>query len=126
MRIETHKPDEGEQNKPVVPFPEKERREQIQGFFEEHSDFLRSYAGDSSIKVEPAPPGLNTFAIDLEKGVLYGDPRFFTEKGFSEQKGVFAFLHEFEHFRELRTLLAEKGGDKVWQRHTKRLKESRR
>lgn len=126
MRIETHKPDEGDKDKPIAPLQEKEGREVVQKFFEENQDFLRSYAGDSSIKVEPSPAGLNTFAIDLEKGTLYGDPRFFTEKGFSEQKALFAFLHEFEHFRELRTLLAEKGGDKVWQKHTKRLKESRR
>ena len=98
----------------------------VRGFFEEHKDFFATYAGDSSIRVEKSPESLNTFAIDLEKGVLYGDPKYFTKKGYSESKAFFAFLHEFEHFRELRELMGEPGGDKIWKRRADRLKRNQR
>ena len=76
--------------------------------------------------MEKSPEGMDTFAIDLEKGVLYGDPKYFTEKGYSESKAFFAFLHEFEHFRELRELIGEPGGDKIWKRRADRLKRNQR
>lgn len=98
----------------------------VRDFFDEHKDFFAAYAGDSSIKVEKSPEGLDTFAIDLEKGILYGDPKYFTEKGYSESKAFFAFLHEFEHFRELRELLGEKGGEKIRKRHVDRIKRNQR
>jgi hypothetical protein len=101
-------------------------KEPVRDFFETHRDFFAAYAGDSSIRVEKSPPGLGTFAIDLEKGVLYGEPKFFTERGYSEAKAFFAFLHEFEHFRELRDLMKEDGGSEMWEKHRARLKASKR
>ncbi len=98
----------------------------VRDFFDEHKDFLISYIGDSSIRAEKSPEGLDTFAIDLEKGILYGEPKYFTEKGYSESKAFFAFLHEFEHFRELRDLLQEKDGEKLWKRHRDRLRKNKR
>jgi|SRR3989344_2453049 len=91
--------------------------ESAEEFFETHKDFLESYAADSSIEIKPSPPALGTFAIDLEKGVMYAEPKFFTEQGYSPDKAMFATLHEFEHFREKRELLADKNGAKVWKVH---------
>lgn len=95
-------------------------------FFEQNKSFLEVYAGDSSIRVEKSPAGLDTFAIDLQKGVLYADPKYFEDQGYSEHKAFFAFLHEFEHFRELKTLLQEKGGERIWKTHSEKLQKSRR
>lgn len=95
-------------------------------FFEVHKDFLESYTADSSIEIKPSPPKLGTFAIDLQKGVMYAEPKFFTERGYSPDKTMFATLHEFEHFRELRELLSDKGGEKVWKEHLAKIKASKR
>ncbi len=100
--------------------------EQLLDFFQTNRDFFETYAGDSSIKVKKAPEGLNSFAVDLDKGDLYGDPRFFTEKGYSESKAFFAFLHEFEHVRELKDLLAERGGLALWKKHRARVVKAAR
>lgn len=98
----------------------------VTDFFDQHGKFLEKYAGDSSIRIEPAPPRLGTFAIDLEKGVMYAEPKFFTEKGYSLDKAMFATLHEFEHFREMRELLSEPGGERIWQKHRDKSKAKRR
>ena len=123
MRIEGKPPGEAS---PLPPAPARAEEEQVRDFFQAHRDFFVAYAGDSTVRVEKSPPGLNTFAIDLEKGVLYGDPKYFTERGYSEAKAFFAFLHEFEHFRELRDLLNEAGGERIWRAHQARLKKDRR
>ena len=99
--------------------------ESAEEFFETHKDFFENYAADSSIEIKPSPPGLGTFAIDLEKGVMYAEPKFFTEQGYSLDKTMFATLHEFEHFRELRELLSDKNGQKVWKAHIAKIKASR-
>jgi hypothetical protein len=99
---------------------------EMQAFFEENADFFRAYIGDDSIRIKPAPPGFTTFGIDLEKGDMYTHPSFFAEQGASQEKVLFPTLHELEHFRELRDLLAEKNGDKVWRRHREKIKASNR
>jgi len=100
--------------------------EEIKSFFEAHGQFLEKYAGDSSIKIEPSPQGLGTFAIDLENGVLYAEPSRFGERGWSEDKILSSVCHEYEHFKELKELLDEKGGDITWQKHGGKIKANRR
>jgi len=99
-------------------------------FFTRNQQFFTAYSADSSLSILPVPPELasevDTFAIDLEKGVIYGNPDFFEKMGYDEAKAFFATLHEFEHFRELRELLDEKGGDRVWQKHRKKIKNKKR
>lgn len=95
-------------------------------FFDLHGHFLERYAGDSSIGIRPSPEDLGTFAIDLERGILYAETSRFGEKGWSQDKILSSVLHEFEHFREFRELLDEKNGDQIWQRHSRKLKEKRR
>ena len=99
--------------------------ESVEEFFETHKDFLESYVADSSIEIKPSPPGLGTFAIDLQKGTMFAEPKFFTERGYSLDKAMFATLHELEHFLELRELLADKNGAKVWKVHLAKIKASR-
>ncbi|KKW24712.1 MAG: hypothetical protein UY70_C0005G0035 [Candidatus Kaiserbacteria bacterium GW2011_GWB1_52_6] len=100
--------------------------EEMRAFFEEDRDFLRAYIGDDSIGIEPAPPGssVKTLGIDLEKGKMYVNPDFFMQMKHS--KKPYVLFHEFEHFRELRDLLAEKSGDKVWRKHRDKVQVSKR
>ena len=120
---------------PKAPDVSEERMpsERVGDFFLQYREFLEWYAGDASLQVKSsegvmtADGPLETFAINLEKGVLYGHPKFFEEKmGYSEGKALFAFLHELEHFRELTSLLREKGGGTIWRKHQQKIKGKRR
>lgn len=104
-----------------------ETNQEVHEFFRQNEDFLVSYAQDSSFKVEPggfsdAQGNYIGFAIDLEKGTLFADPRFFSEKGYSPQKAMVGFLHELEHLREMAELLGEKDGAKAWQNQKARFR----
>lgn len=124
--------------KPLLPKGESvvlpEKTGEVEDFFEQQRQFLEWYAGDSSIEMRSSegvklPDGrpLETFAIDLERGVMYGHPKFFQEeRGYSKDKAFFAYLHEFEHFRELRALLREREGRKIWKRHQVKIKGKQR
>ncbi len=85
-------------------------------FYNEHRDFFTAYASDTSLNIRPPLPGQKGFAIDLENGKLYADPSFFAERGYEGDKITFGYLHEFEHFRELKALLAEPRGAAVFRR----------
>ncbi|MFA5020489.1 MAG: VWA domain-containing protein [Patescibacteria group bacterium] len=99
---------------------------EIKDFFGRHRQFLEKYAGDSSIRIEPSPEGLGTFAIDLENGTIFVEPSRYKEKGWDKGKIMSSVCHEFEHFREMKELLAEDGGDGIWQRHIRKIKANRR
>jgi len=73
---------------------------------EKHRDFFEHYA-KGKIKIEPAPEGLKTFAFNLETNTIYVNSMFYKKQGFSEEKTVFAILHEIEHFMEKVQILAE-------------------
>lgn len=90
-------------------------------FFTRNKDFFALYAGDASIKAKPSRE-LGTFAIDLEKGELYGDPSYYEKKGLTEAHAFNSFLHEFEHFRRLMTLARERRGLEGWRNHRDRMK----
>ena len=80
------------------------------------------------MKIKEAPPSLPTpfGGVDLENGVMYVKPSFFAEKGYSEDKGMFGMLHEYEHVRELLELLSRKGGEKVWKANQAEVKNKQR
>ena len=48
----------------------------------DHSKYFEAYAGVHGLKVEPSPPKLGTFAVDLEKGVVYVVVEWFLERGY--------------------------------------------
>lgn len=91
-----------------------------------------SYSRDSSIKIEVIEPDRagkdqpESWAIDLERGKMYVDPRYFSDRGYSPTQGEFATYHEAEHLRELMDLLNEPNGDRVWRRQNGRARASRR
>lgn len=91
---------------------------------EKHRDFFEHYA-KGKIKIEPAPIDLKTFAFDLEKNTIYINAMFYKKFGFSEEKTIFATLHEIEHFMEKLQILAEDGGEKLFIKFLKQIKTSR-
>lgn len=102
---------------------ETEHKEAVE-FVNLHRDLfehrLRGHA-----KFKPAPPGLHTFAYDLEHDTIYLNSRFYKSRGFSEEKTAFATMHELEHFKEKLALLKEKDGAKIFERYLARLQKSK-
>lgn len=102
---------------------EKEHQMAIQ-FVERHREFFEHYAR-SGIKVLPAPKGLDTFAFDLNKNVIYFNDRFYRESGLSEDQTAFAVCHEIEHFLEKIEMLNEEMGDRKFDMYLDRIKRDR-
>ena len=97
--------------------PENEHAEAV-ALVEKHRDFFEHYA-KGKIKIEPAPKSVPTFAFNLEQNTIY------KKLGLSEEKTVFATLHEIEHFMEKLQILAEDGGEKSFDKYLKRIKASK-
>jgi len=93
-------------------------------FVEKHRDFFEHYA-KGKIKVEPAPKGLKTFAFNLETNTIYVNSMFYKKRGLSDERTLFAILHEIEHFLEKRDMFSEEGGEKKFGKYLKRIKESK-
>jgi hypothetical protein len=91
---------------------------------EKHRDFFEHYA-KGRIKIEPAPQGMPTFAFNLEENTIYINSMFYKKLGLSEEKTVFATLHEIEHFMEKLQILGEDGGVKSFEKYLKRIKTSK-
>ncbi len=93
-------------------------------FVGRHRDFFEHYAR-GEVNIKPAPAGLDTFAFDLQSNDIYVNSRFYRERGFSDEKTTFATLHEIEHFKEKAQVLAERGGQRTFERYVNRIKSSR-
>ncbi len=91
---------------------------------EKHRDFFEHYA-KGKIKIEPAPKGVPTFAFDLKTNTIYVNSMFYKKLGLSEEKTIFATLHEIEHFMEKLQILSEDGGEKLFDNFFKKIKSSR-
>jgi hypothetical protein len=123
--IEAKKEDQPE-NEPaevLVPPAENEHAEAV-ALVEKHRDFFEHYA-KGKIKIEPAPKEVSTFAFNLEENTIYINSMFYKKLGLSEEKTVFATLHEIEHFMEKLQILSEDGGEKTFDKFLKRLKASK-
>lgn len=91
---------------------------------EKHRDFFEHYAG-GRIKIEPAPEGVKTFAFNLEKNTIYVNSMFYQKLGLSEEKTIFATLHEVEHFLEKIQVLGEEGGERKFKKYLEQIKKSK-
>ena len=103
----------------------------VSTYLKKYGDSLRRYAGDTSIWIEVITEEKRgkdqpeSWAIDLEKGTIYADSKWFTDRGYTLSESSFAIRHEVEHFRELRDLLGEPDGYKIWRQHRARSKADR-
>ena len=116
--------------------PEKSEHAEAVAFVEKHRDFFEHYA-KGKVNIKPAPENLNTFAFNLENNDIYINSMFYKKRGLSDEKTVFATLHEIEHFAEKKQLLletqkkgkggriVEESGEKKFAQYLKRIKESR-
>lgn len=104
-------------------------------FYRKHKKFFDHYAKDSSIEVkshkELPESEQGTFCIDLKNGQMFVALDVFKNAGYGDEASFFAFLHEYEHFRELRELMdyqnirtGENGAD-IWKEHYKKLLKSK-
>jgi len=72
-------------------------RQKAQDFLDAHHRLLLTFAKDVSLSFKIS----DGFYIDLEKGEVNLDAKWFSEKGFSQDQILWACLHELEHFRDL-------------------------
>ncbi len=123
--IEVKKGDKVETGKDVPKATESENdHAEAVALVERHRDFFEHYA-KGRVKIEPAPKGMPTFAFNLRENTIYINSMFYKDRGLSEEKTVFATLHEIEHFMEKLQILGEEGGEKTFDRYLKRLKTSK-
>ncbi|MEK7509664.1 MAG: vWA domain-containing protein [Patescibacteria group bacterium] len=104
--------------------PDKGTHAEAVAFVNKHRDFFEHYAR-GKVSFKPAPPGLETFAFDLNSNDIYINSVFYKKRGFSDEKTSFATCHEVEHFEEKKQLLAEKGGAKVFAKYIERIKDDK-
>ncbi len=112
--------------KDPIPNPSIDQESPID-IYESHKNLFERYAG-SDIHVELAPPGLDTFAFDLEKNTIYLSPRFYKDRFTSYQSAdftVFAILHEIGHFREKLEMLEGVNGMQDFQKYLDRIKKDK-
>lgn len=100
------------------------QHEQAVKFVESHRNILEHYAR-GSIHIAPSPEGLNTFAFDLEKNTIYINSMFYKNLGLSDERTLFASMHEIEHFLEKKQILGEKDGVNKFKKYLDRIKKSR-
>lgn len=99
--------DEKETPEPSEPRPKKTKAEltpeqvefqrEVQGFIDSRKRLLASFAQDISLQFKMG----TAFFIDLEKGEVNLDTRWFADKGFSKEQILWAMFHEVSHFRDL-------------------------
>lgn len=125
FRIEVKKANKpkNEPSDVFVPEPANEHIEAVE-LVEKHRDFFEHYA-KGRIKIEPAPKGMPTFAFNLEENTIYVNSMFYKKLGLSEERTIFATLHEIEHFMEKLQILSEDGGDRAFDKYLKRIKGSK-
>ncbi len=82
-------------------------QKEAQAFVDDRKNILQAFAKDVSLTFKMG----TQFAIDLEKGEVYLDTRWFVKKGFTHTQIFWALLHEVKHFHDL---IADdnEGGDK--------------
>lgn len=72
-------------------------RKEAQEFIDSHRRFFMTFAKDVSLSFKIS----DGFYIDLEKGEVNLDAKWFAEKSFSNEQILWGCLHELEHFRDL-------------------------
>ena len=72
-------------------------KQEAQKVIDSHQRLFETFAKDVSLSFKIS----NGFYIDLEKGEVNMDAKWFSEKGFSKEQILWACMHELSHFRDL-------------------------
>jgi len=83
--------------KEKLPPEVQEYMERTQKLIDGHKRLFTTFAKDVSLSFKVS----DGFYIDLEKGEVNLDAKWFKEKGFTERQALWAVLHELSHFRDL-------------------------
>ena len=70
---------------------------EMNALLQSHEQLFLAFAEDVSLRFVPS----NMFAIDLEKGIVHFDLKWFVEQGYSKEQIIWAAFHELSHFRDL-------------------------
>ncbi len=98
MDQETDKPFDSEPEKKAEFDSElKKYQEEGQKLIDSYRRFFATFSKDVSLSFKMS----DGFFIDLEKGEVNLDTKWFSEKGFSKEQILWANLHELSHFRDL-------------------------
>jgi len=89
--------EDSENEKEMINQETEKYRQEAQGFVDSHRRFFTTFAKDVSLSFKIS----DGFYIDLEKGEVNLDSKWFSEKGFSKEQILWGCLHELEHFRDL-------------------------
>jgi len=120
--VAPHKPESESTDAPIQ--ESENKHAEAVALVEKHRDFFEHYT-KGKIRIEPAPKSISTFAFNLEENTIYINSMFYKKLGLSEEKTVFATLHEIEHFMEKLQILSEDGGVKTFDRFLNRMKSSK-
>lgn len=85
------------EKKPLSP-EEEALRTEAQEYIDANERVITRYAGDTSLTFKLG----TAFYIDLEKGNVSMDIRWFKEKGYTKEQILWGILHELEHFNDLK------------------------
>jgi hypothetical protein len=66
------------------------------------------------------------WGVNPDTGEATYDPKFFTEKGYSETQSIFATLHEIDHVKEFTQLRTTEEGKQIYERRKQAAKKERR
>lgn len=92
------KPPANEQERvPLTPEQIEAYKQQAQEWLDSYAGLFTTFAKDVSLKFTLS----DAFYINLEKGEINLDARWFAERGFSKEQIFWAVLHELTHFRDL-------------------------
>lgn len=72
-------------------------KQEAQKVIDSHQRLFTTFAKDISLSFKIS----SGFYIDLEKGEVNMDAKWFSEKGFSKEQILWACMHELSHFRDL-------------------------
>ena len=91
-------------------------------FFSREGNLIADFSQGLGISFKPG----EGWAVDPDTGEATYDPKFFTERGYSETQSIFATLHEIDHVKEFAQLQATGEGKKIFKRRRENAKKERR
>ncbi len=91
-------------------------------FFNRENSLITDFSQGLGVAFKPG----SGWAVNPDTGEATYDPKFFTEKGYSETQAIFATCHEIDHVKEYATLRTSAEGKALLERRREAAKTQRR
>ncbi|AKM81595.1 MAG: hypothetical protein UT13_C0001G0635 [Candidatus Pacebacteria bacterium GW2011_GWF2_38_9] len=103
---------------------QKEPEKKVAGedFFAREAVLIQDFASGLPVTFEPG----DGWQIDPDKGKANYDPKFFTDKGYSQSQTLFATLHEVDHFKEATQAKKSPKDKAIWEARQEKEQANRR